>query len=370
MVNHSQFSRCFHVVVMAGGSGTRFWPESTQKRPKQYLTFGGDKTLIEQTLNRFSKIVPNENIRVVTLEDQKEVALQYSGKNLTKKSLILEPCARNTAPCILLSLAKLLASGQSESDSVGFFAADHLIRDGVNFKKIINNSLSFIEEHQKIVTLGINPSFPHTGFGYIEAATPYKEEGFFAVGDFKEKPDLKTAKNYLLKGNYFWNAGMFIAKIKTLLSEFQEYAPDLYTAFLEMKKAFEKNDEVLLKQVYEKVRSISIDFAIMEKTRQVAVVKADIGWNDVGSWDALAEILPETDGNTFAREKKKRYLENSRGNIIFSTEKEKMMTLIDVNDLIVIENEQNLVVMPKSSAQKVKNVIEHLKKSDYGNELL
>ncbi len=351
-----------YLLVMAGGQGTRFWPESTSKKPKQYLSLTSDRSLLEETLLRFKGLVSNNKNFIVTVKSQQSLARECSKNYVAKENFIFEPSGRNTAPCILLAMAKLEAKGVRESDLIAIVPSDHVILDVNNFQKTMNKAYLLASDKNKIVTIGIKPNFPHTGYGYIHKGS-LLEERCFEVDRFVEKPNFETAKKYLEGGEHYWNAGMFVSSLQTLKKEFQEHAPDMYEFYSKLLKS--DGDET--EAYYNEIRKDSIDYAIMEKSKNVLVLEASFDWNDLGSWDALESILPKKDGNTFITNEE-HYLENAKGNIVFSPKK--FVSLVDVDDLIIVDNENVLMILPKKKAQDVKNIVEYLKKSNKLKEKL
>ena len=285
-----------YALVMAGGKGTRFWPESTSKKPKQYHALTGKKALLTETLERFGDTVPETQRYVVTTLDQKELAQKYSESLIHQKGLIFEPSGRNTAPCIFLSLVSLIAQGISEDSVVAIVPSDHVILNQRGFQDTIKKASQFAYENHKIVTIGIPPNFPHTGFGYIQKGQAQGEE-VCDVENFKEKPDRLTAEGYIKTGNYLWNAGMFVSRIDHLLKEFSLHASDIYKYKDEILSDLKANRS--LKESYDKLSAISVDYAIMEKSEHVSVIPAGFDWNDLGSWDALESVVEKEDENFF-----------------------------------------------------------------------
>lgn len=344
-------------LIMAGGSGTRFWPESTAAKPKQYLTLAGDKSLLRNTLLRLEGLSKIEHQFVITISRQKDLALECSqGLVHATEGIILEPAAKNTAPCILLALAKLVHLGAATSDIVAIMPADHIILNQTAFLKDIKTASALAFKNKAIVTIGIPPHFPHTGFGYIQRGEEVSNNSF-KIADFKEKPDSETAQKYLATGEYYWNAGMFVSPIQTLLTEFAQHAPELFVYYEQLLANLQK--DLSCDEIYQQMQSISIDYAIMEKSDQTMVLPASFDWNDLGSWDALESVYAATDENTLLKGNA-HYFENACGNII-SVNAKKFISLVDVQDLVIVENEENIMILPKTSAQKVKNIVNHLK---------
>ncbi len=344
-------------LIMAGGKGTRFWPESTAKKPKQYLNLTGDKSLLEETLSRFDRFIDKERRFVVTVKEQEKLCKESAKGKINSKGLIFEPTGRNTGPCILMSLVTLLERGAKPSDVIVIVPSDHVILNKKGFHSTIKKASEFSFKNQQIVTIGITPHFPHTGFGYIQKGKLINEEAF-KVSRFKEKPHFELAQEYVKSGQYLWNAGMFVAPISVFLQEFELHAPEMFKYFDELTKAVKK--PALMKKTYEKLPSDSIDYAIMEKSDRIAVMPANFDWNDLGSWDALSSVIDETHGNTVVKSDGEFFL-NSSDNVIFAPDR--FVSLINLDSHIVVANDKVILVAPVKDAQDIKKVVEHLKKT-------
>ena len=351
-------------LVMAGGRGTRFWPESTSQRPKQYLKLFGNNSLLKETLFRFAGMILPEQRYIVTVKEQEALARTEANSEIGLNNLIIEPAGRNTAPCILLSIASLIKNGANQDDLIVIVPADHVILNTSGFIETLKVACDLIRVKDTLVTIGIPPTFPHTGYGYIQKGEEILK-GAYNVLKFREKPNFETAKEYLKTGNYLWNAGIFVGRIGRFLEEFKKHAPEIYSfydALQESISSFKKTSDI-----YNQIPKNSIDFAVMEKSDCVSVIPARFDWNDLGSWDALEGVVEKKDHNTFAAIKDA-YVSNSSGNIVFAPNK--FVTLIDVNNLIIVSNEKNIMVISKEKAQKVKDVVEYLEGHYLKNELL
>lgn len=351
-------------LVMAGGRGTRFWPESTKNKPKQYLNLTGGESLLSRTLGRFTSLVGPENRYIVTVKEQEELALHNSTGLISEKGLIFEPSGRNTAPCILLSLAFLEKQGVKGSDVVAIVPSDHVILNETGFRTTLKVAAETAIKESSIVTIGIRPNFPHTGYGYIHRGEEIAED-VFKVNQFKEKPNFALAKSYVSAGEYFWNAGMFVSTLKTLKEEFQSCSPETYKYYSQLKLSLDDEEE--LKTVYNQIPKESIDYAIMEKSGRVHVVAADFDWNDLGSWDALESVIRPIKDNTLIQTRDS-FVKESKGNIIYAPEK--FVTLIGIDDLIVVSNDKSLVVIPKNRSQEIKEVVLEVSKNSDLEDLL
>jgi len=346
-----------YAIVMAGGKGTRFWPESTSRHPKQYLSLVGDQSLLGSSLSRFEGCIDMEHRYVVTTKDQEQLALKASKGICQEHSLIFEPCGRNTGPAILFSLANLELKGAGREDVVVVTPSDHVILNQIAFRETIEKSVQLAREQEVIVTIGIEPTTPHTGYGYIQRGESL--DAGYRVQAFKEKPNLEVAKSFLSEGGYYWNAGMFVGKIGTLLEEFEKHAPEMFSFYGKLVSG--KFD------VYQDIPAESIDYAVMEKSTRIAVVPALFDWSDLGSWDALEEVIEQTNGNTVINTEVI-YQKESSGNIIFSPNKK--VVLHGLKDYIVVANDDVVMIMPKSEAQEVKKVVEHLKNDGNNSDLI
>lgn len=343
-------------LILAGGSGTRFWPESVEAKPKQYLTLFGDKSLLANTLLRFENFIPKNERFIVTIKRQLPLAINEAQSFIKdSQSIIVEPSARNTAPCIMLAMAKLEASGMKEDDVVVIVPSDHIILNTEGFQKTITDASRVSSLKNKIVTIGITPHFPHTGFGYIEKGEMVEAESF-NVKKFKEKPAFELAREYVASGKFLWNAGMFVAKLSVLKSEFQKHAPDMFKHYNDLKNSIA--DEAAVTKIYEQLPKDSFDYVVMEKSSEVLVVPAQFDWNDLGSWDALGSVLSETDNNIVGLDKG-HFFYNATDNIVFAPNH--FVSLLHVKDLIVVVNDKSVMVLPKEMSQDVKKVVEHLK---------
>ncbi len=353
-----------YCLVMAGGSGTRFWPESTSKKPKQYLQFFEKNSLLRESLLRFENIIKKENRYIVTVKNQELLARESGEGEIATNGIIFEPAGRNTAPCILLSLASLEMSGAKESDVVVIVPADHVILNKEGFRKSITRAAETALSKNKIVTIGVRPTFPHTGYGYILKGEEIGPD-LFKVDIFKEKPTFDLAAEYVASGEYFWNAGMFVAPIKVLKDEFLCCAPEMFCWYQELLSNLK--DPARLAKTYESIPANSIDYAVMEKSKNVLVLPAEFDWNDLGSWDALEDVIKKRDDNVVASSNGQ-YFKNAKGNIVFTPNK--MAVLVNVDDLIVVSNENVVMVLPKKDSQEVKNIVSTLKNSREHSSLI
>lgn len=348
-----------HVLIMAGGSGTRFWPKSRQKKPKQLLALWDDKTLIEHTVERFAKHLPNQNIWIVTTEALVEPTRQVLGQKYKDVRYLGEPAAKNTAACILWGVHEIAKINPEAV--VAVMSADHYIGDEEAFCEALLVANNYAVSDSAIVTLGIRPNRPETGYGYIELREQPKRAELKAVSvsQFVEKPDLRTAVRYIESGKYLWNAGMFILTAKAGLDAFRRTMPDLSKLFDESIAAG-ATGKFSVEEVYSKISkkdAVSVDYGVMEPASSsgihVAVVPVDCGWNDVGSFPALEEIDCAVLGDVISL--------NANSNVVQSDKG--IVALLGVNDLVVVRDGDVVLVAAKERAQDIKSLLEKVKAS-------
>lgn len=344
---------------MAGGIGSRFWPWSTTEKPKQFLDiFGTGKTLIEQTFDRINRICPAENILIVTNELYR-ITIQNLLPMLPKENILCEPCRRNTAPCIAYGAYWIKKKNPEARILVA--PSDHVILKEDYFIDVVNYGFEYASANDVLLTIGIEPHRPETGYGYIQAnLKENSNEGFYKVQQFTEKPILEKAQQFLQSGDYFWNAGIFIWSVPSILNAFNKYLPDIIAEFEPYKNDFatEKETEAI-QLIYDKCKSISIDYGIMEKADNVFVKTVDIGWSDVGTWGALHE-LSDRDGKENAVDQNKTIL-NEASNCIVKMSKNKIAVIDGLDDFIVIDDEKALLICRKSNEQKIRDFVDEVK---------
>ena len=359
-----------YTIIMAGGSGTRFWPLSREKMPKQLLKIGGVDTLINETVNRILPLTRFEDIFIVTnqpLADTISYQLSSRFDRPWDGNFILEPEAKNTAPAV--GLAALHLERMDPDGIMVVLAADHAIRKGDEFLNLIRKAAE-AARHDYLVTLGIKPDRPETGYGYIKAGEKCQEKGIDGVckvAAFVEKPNLATAKEYLKDGRYYWNSGIFVWKTSTFLKEVEKYHPSLHQGLHEIRKAIgTASESEVIREVFKKLESISLDYAIMEKTDRAAIIPADIGWSDVGSWTALDDVLDRNaSGNVIAGN----VIDiDSHDSIIYA--EKRLVATIGLKDVVVVDTPDATLVCSKDRAQDVKKVVEELKKRKSGEHLI
>ena len=337
---------------MAGGVGSRFWPVSTTDFPKQFHDMlGSGDTLIQKTFSRLSKLIPIENILILTNERYNDLVLEQL-QMVKQAQVLLEPAMRNTAPCILYASLKIK---KQNPDAVMVVApSDHWIEDEAEFSRNLEQCFTFCQKENALMTLGIQPTFPNTGFGYIEFdkadVNPIKK-----VNQFREKPDYETAKSFLEAGNFLWNGGIFIWSVESITEAFEKFQPQMNTLFQQGFDTYNtENEKHFIENNYDKAENVSIDYAVMEKAKNVYVLPATFDWNDLGTWGSLHEKLDKDDNNNTVVNATV-ILENASNNIIRS-EAKKLVVIDGLDDYIIVDNENVLMIYPKSKEQDIKRI--------------
>jgi len=347
----------YYAILMAGGVGSRFWPVSTQDFPKQFHDMlGTGDTLIQKTFNRLANLIPKENIFILTNERYNDLVFEQL-PGVTKRQVVLEPAMRNTAPCILFASLKI----QKENpDAVMIVApSDHWIEDEKSFTSNVQEAFSFCEKNNALVTLGIKPTFPNTGYGYIEydktSAKAIKE-----VNQFREKPDYETAKSFISQGNFLWNAGIFMWSVKAVVEAFRNNQPKLFELFENGIPVYNTDfEDDFVRDNYGKAENISVDYAIMEKSKNVYVLPATFDWNDLGTWGSLYDKL-DKDNNSNAVVSARTLTEDASGNMI-RTKNDKIVVVDGLQDYIIVDKDEVLLIFPKTKEQDIKKVLQKVK---------
>lgn len=353
-----------YAIIMAGGIGSRFWPISKTNRPKQFLDIIGiGKTLIQQTYERFLKICPPENIYIVTNEAYRTL-INEQIPSLSNDQILGEPIAKNTAPCIAYACHKI---HKSNPDAVVTVApSDHLILKEEDFCTQIIEALETAAMHDYLITLGIKPTRPDTGYGYIQFIENTLQNGHYKVKTFTEKPNLELAKTFIQSGDFLWNAGIFVWSVKSIISAFEKSLPDMNEIFVSGKIYYNTSQEKsFIQNAYTQCSNISIDYGIMEKANNVYVYAADFGWSDLGTWGSLYTVL-EKDyvGNAVVFPENVVMYDSS--NCIVNTEPEKLVVIKGLEDFIVVDSGDVLLVCPKNQEQEIKQIVAdiRMKKGD------
>jgi len=342
-------------VIMAGGGGTRFWPLSRQEEPKQLLNLSGKDLMINETIDRIATVADKKNIFIVTNVTQASKMKTATAGRIEENHILSEPSARNTSACIAYAAMEIM---KKYGDGIMCISpADHFIKNQEEFTRILNEAVQVAEKEDKLITIGISPTYPATGYGYIKFD---KDDTTLAkkVVEFKEKPDLETAKKYIASGEYAWNSGMFIWKASTILKKFEELLPDVYACIEKIGSAMNTPEEIkVIDEIYPTIPSISVDYGIMEKSSDVMVISGDFGWNDVGSWENMDVIYDEDEnGNILVGNQINIDTKNT-----ISYSKKRLITTVGVENLIIVETEDAILVCDKSRAQDVKLIVDQIK---------
>ena len=349
-------SNNYYAIIMAGGLGSRFWPISTSDMPKQFLDiFSTGETLIQKTFNRLSKIIPKKNIYILT-NDQYEALVLKQLPDLQKEQLLLEPEIRNTAPCILYASLKIKKINANAVVTV--VPSDHWIENETYFANDLKGCFQLCEKKSILMTLGVIPTFPNTGYGYIQHEDNIDK--IKKVKKFREKPDYETAKKFLNQGCFLWNSGIFIWHVNTILEALKEYQRGLYDLFLNIDKHFHTENEInAVQEWYPKAPNISIDCAVMEHAMNIYVLPVSFDWNDLGTWGAVYNELPH-DKNRNAIMNSFTLLEESNQNMIYSTSKHKTIVVRGLNNYIVVDTNDKLLIYPKDKEQEIRQISKKL----------
>ena len=347
-----------HLVIMAGGIGSRFWPMSTDERPKQFIDIlGVGRTLLQLAYDRFEGLCPQENVWVVT-NKKYETLVREQLPNVPPTHVLLEPCRRNTAPCIAYVSWRIKALDPKAN--VVVTPSDHIVADTAEFRRVVASCMNFTAETDAIVTLGMAPTRPETGYGYIQAdlsmSSPRNKE-IFRIDSFREKPDLQTAKQYISQNNYFWNAGIFIWSVSTIINAFRVYSPAISKVFENMLSIYgTEHEQEFIDQRYPECESISVDYAIMEKAEEIFVCPASFGWSDLGTWGSLlAQGKRDLYGNAKIGPNIQTY---DTHNCIIHTTQEQKVVVQGLDDCIVAEKDGTLLICRLSEEQRIRQFSE------------
>jgi mannose-1-phosphate guanylyltransferase len=342
----------FHTVIMAGGGGTRLWPLSTPETPKQYLKLTGEHTMLGMTLDRVADITGPDSTWIVTMEDQVESVRRNAGP-IDQDRILLEPMARNTAAAI--GLAAIRISLDDPDAILAVLPADHLIRDVPVFQKCLKDGEAVARETDAIVTIGIHPTRPETGYGYIERASGDAIHGAVPVKRFREKPNRDTAEEFVEAGVFYWNAGIFIASAKRLLAELAEHVPTTHQTLVKIGKAFDAGNDDEVRRLYETLEPISIDYAVMEHAKNVRVIPAEFDWSDVGGYEELLRI--SRDGEDGNYEKGVVHLDGVEDSYV-RNELDLPLAVIGMDNVVVVATRDGILVTTPQTSQHVKSASE------------
>ena len=343
-------------LIMAGGRGERFWPKSRKNLPKQFLSLTDDgKTMIQLTVERILPLVDMQDIYIATNRDYKKLVREQLPE-IPEENILCEPVGRNTAPCIGLGAVHI--SRKYDDAVMLVLPSDHLLKYNTIFLNTLSDAAEVAEQGENLVTLGITPDYPETGYGYIKFNPNQTMKRAFAVDRFVEKPDLETAKEYLATEQYLWNSGMFIWKVSTILHNMEKYLPETYAGLQRIQNAIATEDEQsVLEQEFEAFHSESIDYGIMEKAQNIYILSGSFGWDDVGSWLAVERIRQSNEfgnvitGNAVTVDTKNTIIEGDK----------KLIATVGIEDLIIVDTEDALLICEKDSAGNIKKVLENLK---------
>lgn len=351
-----------YCIIMAGGVGSRFWPLSRTSNPKQFLDILGiGKSLLQQTFDRFSKLIPTENIYIVSNAEYSDI-IREQIPEIPVENILLEPYRRNTAPCIAYASYRIKVKDPEARMVVA--PSDHLILKEEAFLKVVKDGLNFVGEHDNLLTIGIQPNRPETGYGYIQVDSNHiiknNDLVFNKVKTFTEKPDIKLAKVFLESGEFFWNSGIFFWSVESILSSLKEFLPDINKSFSEGIDLYGTDREAdFIQETYSGCKNISIDYGIMEKAENVYVLTADFGWSDLGTWGSLYEHKEKdeeenvTIGDTV-------FLYDTRDSIINSTNK-RLVVIQGMQDFIVVDSDDVLLICKKDQEQRIKSFVNDVK---------
>jgi len=344
-----------YAVIMAGGVGSRFWPRSKKKMPKQLLKIIGEHTMIQATVNRLSGLIEKENIYIITNQVQRQEVINQLSE-IPEENIIEEPFGRNTAACI--GLASVIIKAKDPEAITIVLPADHIIKDEEKFKQVLLNAAKYANESKGLVTIGITPTRPETGYGYIQINDTQVAENIFPVYTFAEKPNYATALRFVESGDFLWNSGMFIWRADVILDEIKNLMPDLYEGLEAIEKSLTSpNFKEELKTVYAQLKKISIDYGIMEKSSKVFLTKGSFIWSDVGSWEEVYQLSEKNDdGNASVG---KVYTNMVSDSYIYSPDK--ITAVIGLDNVIVINHHDTLLICRRDKAQDVKEIVEYLK---------
>jgi len=349
----------YYAILMAGGVGSRFWPLSTQDFPKQFHDMlGTGDTLIQKTFYRLAKLIPKENIFILTNARYNDLVFEQLPE-ITKRQVVLEPAMRNTAPCILYASLKI----QKENKDALILVApsDHWIEDEEAFVDNVQHAFNFCKTSDTLITLGITPTIPNTGYGYIEYDKKSKEV-IKSVNQFREKPNYITAKSFINQGNFLWNAGIFMWSVKSVLAAFKINQPELFELFENGVPVYNTDfEDDFIRDNYVKAKNISVDYAILEKSKNVYVLPATFDWNDLGTWGSLYDKLDKDDNNN-AVVNSRTLTEDASGNII-RTNKDKVVVVDGLQDYIIVDKDEVLLIFPKKKNRILKQYFKRLKAS-------
>lgn len=342
-------------IIMAGGKGERFWPLSSRRVPKPFIPLFGEKTMIQDTVGRIARFIPSEKILVVLSPHHLAVAREQLPQ-LPESNFVVEPVGKDTAACI--GLASLHVERMAGDARVVILAADHRIRDEDSFVRDVSGAINFIGDHNCIITIGIRPVRPDTGYGYIERGEElgrFHDQAFYQVLRFVEKPDLSRAESYITSGRHYWNSGMFIAKNKTIQEEIEAFMPELWEGLQRIRQAWGRDEaDEVMRGEFDRFRKISFDYGVLEQSERIALVPASFDWDDIGTWNALERVCNRDQNNNVIRGRHIGF--DTRGCIIYNKEEEVIVSL-GVQDLVIVKAQGKVFVSHKNRVSSLKEII-------------
>lgn len=369
----SENNNHFYTVILAGGGGTRLWPKSRKKSPKHLLKLTGEKTMLQLTYERILPIIPDERILVITNKDHLAEA-QVQLPNIPKENFIAEPEAKNTA--LAMGVAAAYVKKRDEEGVIINLAADHTYKNEDKFRKIAGYALEVAAENEYLIAIGIEPTFAHTGLGYIRIGSEIKTVGngrdksyVFKSRGFKEKPDLPTAQSFYASGQYLWNANNYVWSAKLCLEAFEAHAPELYENIIKIYDAIGTQEETaVVEKEYQKAENTQIDIAISEKVNNLAVIPGDFGWSDIGDWNILYEVSPKDRDKNVVIGENIQFIGINTNNSLIEGDK-KLIAVVGLSDIVVVDTEDAILICHKDKTQDVKKVVEKLKEEKRGEYL-
>lgn len=345
-----------YALIMAGGGGTRFWPLSRQSMPKQLLNLSGNDAMINETIKRCEPFIPLKHIFIVTNEEQAATMDNILMPQLPRENILKEPVARNTAPCILYAAMHIY---EKYGDGIlCVFPSDHYITNEEMFLQLLRSAAAISEDCDHVLTIGIKPTYPATGYGYIKRGPKKNQDNAYQLDRFVEKPNLEKAKEYVTSGLYYWNSGIFIWKVSVAIQLFKRFLPRIYRELSKMEGKFcAPQAQTLLKEIYPLLDNISVDYGIMERVDEAFVIPGDFGWNDVGSWDALGAVFPSDENGNIV---KADFIGIGSKECIVYGEK-KLIATVGVHNMVIVDTDDAILICDKQRAQDVKHVVDTLK---------
>jgi mannose-1-phosphate guanylyltransferase len=359
-IKYPMSSKHNYVAIMAGGIGSRFWPMSRTSHPKQFLDIlNTGKTLIQQTYDRYSKLVPEENIFIITSTEYVPIVKKQLPQ-VPEENILGEPSRKNTAPCVAYISFKLLKKDANSNLVVA--PADHLVLETEEFIKTAKKALDFVNHINGFVTLGIKPTYPNTGYGYIQHDTAQVAPDIFKVKTFTEKPNAELAKAFIASGDFLWNAGIFIWKVKNIIKAFEKYLPEMYEVFVAEKEKFNTQEENgAIEQIYPQCTNISIDFGIMEKADNVYIIPSSFGWSDLGTWNSAWENMEKDYLDNAVAGKKVMIIDATK--CMVHAPDSKLLVLQGLDDFIVVDTKDALLICKRDKEQDIKEYVAEIKRN-------